>query len=135
MAMVILVAYLWQWAKKKYGAARKSGLTPLVIDEDEWSDQNTRGRRHTEKWVPKQPPTPRTRAMMKADPDFNPNNPDHRILSLEALDRTSSALLKMNNIKINMPVVTEESDEKEATFDFPVDQDSSESPSGGGMPG
>ena len=38
--------------------------------------------------------------MMDADPDFNPNKIDHRIMTLEALDRTSSKLLQMNGIKM-----------------------------------
>ena len=86
--------------------------------------------------------------MMQADPDFNPNIQEHRILSLEAMDRTSSTLLKMNGIniasgiKIDMPVLTEESGEGEPIGDtFPFeepDQDDSDrsTPSGSGqMPG
>ena len=48
---------------------------------------------------------------MEADPDFNPNKAEHRILSLEALDRTSSKLLSMNGIKMDMPTVEENKEE------------------------
>ena len=51
--------------------------------------------------------------MMEADPAFNPNKAEHRVMTLEALDRTSSTLLAMNGIKVNMPVVTEESAENQ----------------------
>ena len=74
-AVVILVAYLWQWCKSYYQQANKSF-------PDEIPNQN-RG------FVPLNPPTPRTKAMMEADPDFNPNNVEHRVMTLEALDRTS----------------------------------------------
>ena len=63
---------------------------------------------------------------MEADPDFNPNNVNHRLATLEALDRTSSKLLQMNGIKMNMEAVDEKPDDT-----FVVDEvvDANQSPS------
>ena len=89
-AAVILVAYLWQLCRRYY--SQKQGLSINVGDE--WDNPAAmNNRRNQEKFIPKNPPTPRTKAMMEADPDFNPNNINHRVMTLEALDRTSSTLL------------------------------------------
>lgn len=64
--------------------------------------------------------------MMEADPDFNPNNVNHRLATLEALDRTSSKLLQMNGIKMNNGAVDEKPEDT-----FVVDEvvDANQSPS------
>ena len=64
---------------------------------------------------------------MEADPDFNPNDINHRLATLEALDRTSSKLLQMNGIKMNMEAVDEKPEDT-----FVVDEvvdDANQSPS------
>ena len=107
--------------------------------DDEW--ENPLARRNQEKFIPKQPPSPMTKAMMEADPAFNPNNANHRVMTLEALDRTSTTLLKSHGIKVNMPVVTEESEEKldgigeHYEFDVLDEPNKSNSSGSNGVPG
>ena len=63
-AVVILIAYLWQWCKGYYQQANKA-----FPDEMPNMNQNQNNG-----FQPLNPPTPRTQAMMEADPAFNPNN-------------------------------------------------------------
>jgi len=113
---VIVIAYVFKFFVKNYRKATKGGLT---IDPEDANSQQP-------KFVPKGPPTPTTKAMMEADPDFNPNNANHRLATLEALDRTSSKLLQMNGYKMGMPA---EGEKPEETFVVDPVVEASQSPS------
>ena len=100
LAAIILVAYLFKMCKRYFRKAQKSGLT-LDLNDGGWDNSyNNPSPGNQESFVPKGPPTPRTKAMMEADPMFNPNKIEHRIQTLEALGRTSETLLAMEGKKI-----------------------------------